>query len=243
MRTTPRKIRKFSASRAAFLVVALLTARSAFAEDGGAAASYIYISPEFDAGTFVTVKGDGSTDATRDLHTGDYNLLFIPTIVTGYRNAPWSIGARASAPFHFLDLDLPGDTSAGGLLQTTEFGFQGEYAFLENARRALSATIAASVALGGAADIDLRDADGDKVEGRTYEPDRKMRNTRLLAGVAYDIKTSPEFAVGFFGRLMYASHDLVTRGDVATGATGEDRLELSVYSFLVGARCRFSLPL
>ncbi|MCC6158940.1 MAG: hypothetical protein IT350_12880 [Deltaproteobacteria bacterium] len=209
----------------------------------------VFISPEAAASLFVTDKGEWSStgDAfdTRDVHTGSYNVLLMPAATFGYARTPWTMGLRFGFPVQWVNLDLPGGETASGTMSFMELGVQATYELVGDASRRVYLLAATSFNANGGTELDIRDRDDRKIASRTFETDRQMRNLRFLVGAGYDWKISPDFSFGLLGYGMISTVDLVSTGEesAGTGDSGEESLDLTIYSVLAGARCRFDLRL
>ncbi|MCL4236554.1 MAG: hypothetical protein KJ042_18780 [Deltaproteobacteria bacterium] len=249
--TTPRKTRRSSANRIAILAAVLslvALANAAHAADAPIERS-VFISPEIAASIFVTDKGEwtsanGAFDS-RDVHTGDYNVLLMPAATFGYARTPWTMGLRFGFPVQWVNLDLPGGETAAGTMTFMELGVQATYDLVGDANRRAYLLAAVSFNANGETELDIRDRDDRQLASRTFETDRQMRNLRFLVGGGYDWKISPDFSAGLLGYGMISTVDLVSTDEETDGAggAGEESLELTIYSVLIGARCRFDLRL
>lgn len=169
----------------------------------------------------------------------------MPAASFGYARTPWTMGLRFGFPIQWVNLDLPGGESADGMMSFMELGVQTTYDLVGDADRRAYLLAAASFNANGKTELDIRDRDDRKIASRTFETDRQMRNLRFLVGGGYDWRISPDFSAGVLGYGMISTVDLVSTDDdsVSTGGTGEESLDLTIYSVLVGGRCRFDLRL
>jgi len=229
------------------LLPLLLCAMPAYSD--GSPQRSAFISPEVSGSLFVTDKGSWDAEGAGDtgkgfnwnVHTGDYNFLFIPSLVAGYMKAPWSLGLRYAYPMQFARLDLPNGRSAKGIIRGTEIGAQFAYALKESVEYRFYVSASLSARVSGEGPLDVYGG-GKKLFSSTFEPDRLMRNYTVLLSAWYDWKGPDTFSWGLVASAMYSSLDLVASADNSI-PLGTQRLDLSVFSVLVGARVRFDLPL
>lgn len=208
----------------------------------------LFIDPAFLISTLVTDKGEirhktdpPSGTSSLDVHTGGFNWIFYPSIAVGWDWDGWQGSIRAAYNAQLIDLNLPHDLSAEGSLTSLEVGPELYVEVLEWQLTSLELGAGAGLRLAADADLDFIDQGAGRRVTRELHGASAIPGFTMHVGGGGELMRYSYVRLGWMLRFYYGQYDLINneRVDVATGFDQtEERLDLNVYSALIGLRLR-----